>query len=46
MKYADEKMGDEFYQWMQSCPVTYTRLKVNEHTIHYSFIAEWDEEEE
>ena len=44
MDNADEKMTYEFYNWLQECPVNWTRLKVNDETIHYSFHAP-DEED-
>ena len=37
MSDADEKMKDEFYDWLNKCPVNCVRLKVNNETIHYAF---------
>ena len=37
MNNANEKMKDEFYNWLLECPVNWTQLKINDETIHYSF---------
>jgi len=37
MNNADEKMKDDFYDWLNECPVNWVRLKVNDETIHYAF---------
>ena len=37
MNDADEKMKDDFYDWLNECPVNWVRLKVNDETIHYAF---------
>ena len=37
MSNADEKMKDEFYDWLDECPVNWVRLEVNDETIHYAF---------
>ena len=37
MSDADEKMKDEFYDWLNKCPVNWVRLKVKNETIHYAF---------
>ena len=44
MSNADEKMKDEFYDWLLECPVNWVRLEVNDETIHYAFYTP-DEEE-
>ena len=44
MKYADEKMKNEFYEWLDSCPVFWRRGEVNENSINYIFICDDDEE--
>ena len=44
MSNADEKMKDEFYDWLLECPVNWVRLEVNDETIHYAFHTP-DEEE-
>ena len=42
---ADKKMPVSFYEWLNECPVTWFRIKVNEETIHYSFETPEEEEE-
>ena len=37
MNNADEKMKDDFYDWLNECPVNWVRLNVNDETIHYAF---------
>ena len=37
MNNADEKMKDEFYDWLLECPVNFTRVVVNDETIYYCF---------
>ena len=44
MKLADEKMSDEFYEWLNDCPVIYYRLKVKSETIDYTFECPDDED--
>ena len=34
---ADEKMPDSFYEWLDTCPVIWYRIKVGNETVHYSF---------
>lgn len=34
---ADEKMPDEFYDWLSECPVQWNRLSVEEESLVYSF---------
>ncbi len=46
MKLADERMGNEFWEWFNDCPVIYHRLKVNSETIHYSFESPDDESQQ
>ena len=41
---ADKKMPDSFYEWLDTCPVIWYRIKVGNETVHYSFEAP-DEEE-
>ena len=41
---ADEKMPDEFYDWLEECPVMWTRGKVGNETVGYFFECP-DEEE-
>lgn len=42
---ADKKMPDEFYDWLENCPVQWFREKVEENSIHYEFVVE-DENKE
>ncbi len=35
---ADKKMPDEFYEWLNKCPVQ--RGSVEENSIEYTFICE------
>jgi hypothetical protein len=41
--YADEKMKEEFYDWLDDCPVQWRRGEVNQDSISYTFICD-DEE--
>jgi hypothetical protein len=41
--YADEKMKEEFYDWLDDCPVQWRRGAVNQDSISYTFICD-DEE--
>ena len=34
---ADKKMPDSFYEWLDTCPVIWYRIKVGNETVHYSF---------
>jgi hypothetical protein len=43
---ADEKMKDEFYDWLNECPVNWVRLEVNDETIHYAFETPEKEEDD
>ena len=42
---ADEKMKDEFYDWLNECPVQWFREKVEENSLTYSFICPENEED-
>tara|TARA_R110002020_G_scaffold281_1_gene1546 strand:+ start:533 stop:679 length:147 start_codon:yes stop_codon:yes gene_type:complete len=46
MKDAFEKMPESFLDWLMECPVPWMRIKINENTVHYSFDAPKEEEEE
>ena len=46
MKDAFEKMPESFLDWLLKCPVPWIRIKINENTVHYSFDAPDEEEEE
>ena len=41
---ADEKMPNDFYEWLEECPVVWTRGKVGNETVGYFFECP-DEEE-
>ena len=45
MKNADKKMPDDFYEWLDQCPVMWHRLAVDEYDIEYVFTVP-DEKEE
>ena len=38
--YADEKMKEEFYDWLDDCPVQWRRGEVNQDSISYTFICD------
>jgi len=42
--YADEKMKEEFYDWLNDCPVQWRRGEVNQDSISYTFICDDDDE--
>ena len=42
---ADEKMPDDFYDWLEECPVMWTRGKVGNETVGYFFHCNNDDEE-
>ena len=42
--YADEKMKEEFYDWLDDCPVQWRRGEVNQDSISYTFICDDDED--
>ena len=42
--YADEKMKEEFYDWLNDCPVQWRRGEVNQYSISYTFICDYDDE--
>ncbi len=46
MPKADKKMPDEFYDWLDECPVQWFRGSIEENSINYSFVAPNEEEEE
>ena len=39
MMFADEKMKDEFYDWLQECPVQWIRGRVNIESVTYTFMT-------
>ena len=46
MKDAYERMPESFIDWLMKCPVRFDRIKVNENTVHYSFDAPYEDDEE
>ena len=46
MKDSFERMPESFTDWLLECPVPWMRIKINENTVHYSFDAPDEEEEE
>ena len=42
---ADEKMPDSFYEWLDTCPVIWYRIKVDNDSVHYSFETPNEDEE-
>jgi len=42
--FADEKMTDEFYDWLQDCPVIWVRGTVKQDSIDYTFMCPDNEE--
>jgi len=46
---ADEKLPNDFYDWLEECPVVWTRGKVGNETVGYFFHCNdelWDTEPE
>ena len=43
---ADTKMTEEFYDWLDNCPVNWIRTQVNDETLHYSFDCPDDVEDD
>ena len=43
--YADEKMNEDFYDWLSECPVGWFRVKLDRNSITYTFVCN-DEDEE
>ena len=46
MKRADEKMPQEFFDWLNECPVEWFRESVKEDSLEYSFHVPDGEETE
>ena len=46
MKDAYERMPESFIDWLMICPVRHDRIKINENTVHYSFDAPYEDEDE
>tara|TARA_B100001248_G_C27366396_1_gene449242 strand:+ start:1141 stop:1281 length:141 start_codon:yes stop_codon:yes gene_type:complete len=46
MMWADEKMKDEFYEWLDDCPVQWVRGNVNMESITYTFMTPDEEVDE
>ena len=37
IKNYETKMSDEFFDWLESCPVKFMFIRNNNHNCHYSF---------
>lgn len=46
MRDAYERMPETFLDWMLECPVPWICIKINKNTVHYSFDAPYEYEEE
>jgi hypothetical protein len=43
---ADEKMPEEFYDWLDKCPVQWFREKVTDVELYYMFVVPDEEDDE
>ena len=39
---ADKKMPEDFYEWLDQCPVMWHRLAVDENDIEYVFTVPYE----